>query len=108
MHGIALFGATGRMGRAILPLLARSDELSLTGALASAGNPAMISSCPRRARRGAAKGAGAGSLKGVGWPARVAIKGSSSRVKLEPWATRAGRHRRAAARGGLAFVRRRG
>ena len=41
MHGTALFGATGRMGRAILPLLARSDELSLTGALASAGNPAV-------------------------------------------------------------------
>jgi 4-hydroxy-tetrahydrodipicolinate reductase len=41
LHGIALFGATGRMGRAILPLLARSDELSLTGALASPGNPAV-------------------------------------------------------------------
>ena len=41
MDGIALFGATGKMGRAILPLLAASDQLMLTGALASPGNPAI-------------------------------------------------------------------
>jgi len=39
MPGIALFGATGKMGRAILPLIGASDDLVLTGALASPGNP---------------------------------------------------------------------
>ena len=38
MPGIALFGATGKMGRAILPLIGASDDLVLTGALASPGN----------------------------------------------------------------------
>ena len=38
MTGIALFGATGKMGRAILPLIGASDDLVLTGALASPGN----------------------------------------------------------------------
>jgi 4-hydroxy-tetrahydrodipicolinate reductase len=41
LDGIALFGSTGKMGRAILPLLAASDDLVLTGALASPGNPAV-------------------------------------------------------------------
>jgi 4-hydroxy-tetrahydrodipicolinate reductase len=41
MVGIALFGATGRMGRAILPLIAASEDLALTGALAARGNPAI-------------------------------------------------------------------
>ena len=41
MVRIALFGATGKMGRAILPLIAASDDLVLTGALASPGNPAI-------------------------------------------------------------------
>ncbi len=41
MVGIALFGATGRMGRQILPLIAASDDLRLTGALAASGNPAI-------------------------------------------------------------------
>ena len=41
MVGIALFGATGKMGRAILPLIVASDDLVLTGALASPRNPAI-------------------------------------------------------------------
>jgi 4-hydroxy-tetrahydrodipicolinate reductase len=41
VRGIALFGATGRMGRAVLPLIAGSDDLALKGALASPGNPAI-------------------------------------------------------------------
>jgi len=41
MPGIALFGATGKMGRAILPLIAVSDDLVLKGAVASPGNPAI-------------------------------------------------------------------
>jgi 4-hydroxy-tetrahydrodipicolinate reductase len=41
MVDIALFGATGRMGRQILPLIAASDDLRLTGALAASGNPAI-------------------------------------------------------------------
>ena len=31
MPGIALFGATGRMGRAILPLIGASDDLRAHG-----------------------------------------------------------------------------
>jgi 4-hydroxy-tetrahydrodipicolinate reductase len=41
MLRIALFGATGRMGRAILPLVAADPDLVLSGALAPAGNPAI-------------------------------------------------------------------
>lgn len=41
MAGIALFGATGRMGRAVLPLIAASPDLPLAGALAATGNPAL-------------------------------------------------------------------
>jgi 4-hydroxy-tetrahydrodipicolinate reductase len=41
LAGIALLGATGKMGRAILPLLAASDDLVLAGALASPRNPAV-------------------------------------------------------------------
>src|SRR5262245_56305308 len=41
MIGVALLGATGRMGRSVLPLIAASDDLELTGALAARGNPAI-------------------------------------------------------------------
>jgi 4-hydroxy-tetrahydrodipicolinate reductase len=41
MAGVAVLGVTGRMGRSILPLIASSDDLTLTGALAGAGNPAV-------------------------------------------------------------------
>lgn len=38
MVAIAVFGAAGRMGRTILPLIASSDDLTLTGALVSCGS----------------------------------------------------------------------
>jgi 4-hydroxy-tetrahydrodipicolinate reductase len=41
MPGIAVFGATGKMGRALLPLIAASGDLTVSGALASPGNPAV-------------------------------------------------------------------
>jgi 4-hydroxy-tetrahydrodipicolinate reductase len=41
MPGIALFGATGKMGRAILPLITVSDDLVLKGAVASPGEHAI-------------------------------------------------------------------
>jgi 4-hydroxy-tetrahydrodipicolinate reductase len=41
MVSIAVFGATGRMGRTILPLIAASDDLTLTGALVSPGSTAI-------------------------------------------------------------------
>jgi 4-hydroxy-tetrahydrodipicolinate reductase len=41
MVGIAVFGATGRMGRTILPLIASSDDLTLAGALVAPGSPAI-------------------------------------------------------------------
>lgn len=41
MHRIAILGATGRMGRALLELVAASDDLSLSGAAAEPGHPAL-------------------------------------------------------------------
>jgi 4-hydroxy-tetrahydrodipicolinate reductase len=41
LAGIALFGATGKMGRAVVPLIAASDHFVLTGALVSSGSPAV-------------------------------------------------------------------
>jgi 4-hydroxy-tetrahydrodipicolinate reductase len=41
MVGIAVFGATGRMGRTILPLIAASDDLALAGALVAPGSAAI-------------------------------------------------------------------
>jgi len=39
MLNVAMFGASGRMGRTIVPLLAASGELRLSGALAAAKDP---------------------------------------------------------------------
>lgn len=39
MLKVAMFGATGRMGRAIIPLVAASTDLRLSGALAAADDP---------------------------------------------------------------------
>jgi len=39
MTRVAMLGASGRMGRAIIPLLTESDDLSLSGALAAADDP---------------------------------------------------------------------
>ena len=39
MLNVALFGATGRMGRTIVPLLVESGDLRLSGALAAADDP---------------------------------------------------------------------
>jgi 4-hydroxy-tetrahydrodipicolinate reductase len=84
------------MGRAILPLLAASDELVLTGALASPGNPAI--------------GQDAGSVAGLP-PLGVAVTDdpdralTGARVALD--FTRAGAsltHARACARRGVAVV----
>ncbi len=41
MLNVAMLGASGRMGRVILPLLAEAAELRLTGALAAPGDPAL-------------------------------------------------------------------
>jgi 4-hydroxy-tetrahydrodipicolinate reductase len=41
MVGIAVFGATGRMGRTILPLIADSHDLTLSGALVAPGSAAV-------------------------------------------------------------------
>ncbi len=41
MIPVALLGVTGRMGSAILPLIASSDDLVLSGALAAPGNAAI-------------------------------------------------------------------
>jgi 4-hydroxy-tetrahydrodipicolinate reductase len=41
MLNVAIFGATGRMGRTILPLLAASTDLQLSGALAAAADPSI-------------------------------------------------------------------
>jgi 4-hydroxy-tetrahydrodipicolinate reductase len=41
MLNVAMLGATGRMGRAIVPLLHEADDLTLTGALAAPGDPAL-------------------------------------------------------------------
>lgn len=41
MAGIALLGATGRMGRSILPQIAAAADLPLVAAVAGAGNPAL-------------------------------------------------------------------
>jgi 4-hydroxy-tetrahydrodipicolinate reductase len=39
VHRVAVLGASGRMGRNIVPLLARAGDLRLGGALAAAGDP---------------------------------------------------------------------
>jgi len=39
MPNVAMLGATGRMGRVIVPLLHEAGDLRLTGALAAAGDP---------------------------------------------------------------------
>ncbi|HET9693417.1 MAG TPA: hypothetical protein VFP48_03460, partial [Steroidobacteraceae bacterium] len=39
MLNVAMLGASGRMGRTIVPLLAASGDLRLSGALAAAGDP---------------------------------------------------------------------
>ena len=39
--GIALLGATGRMGRTLVPLLAEAEDLRLCAALAAPGDPAV-------------------------------------------------------------------
>jgi 4-hydroxy-tetrahydrodipicolinate reductase len=41
MLQVAMFGATGRMGRSIVPLLAASADLRLSGALAAPADPAI-------------------------------------------------------------------
>ncbi len=41
VQNVAMLGASGRMGRNIIPLLARSSDLRLTGALAVEGDPAI-------------------------------------------------------------------
>jgi 4-hydroxy-tetrahydrodipicolinate reductase len=41
MLNVAMFGATGRMGRTIVPLVAASSDLRLSGALAAAADPAI-------------------------------------------------------------------
>ena len=41
MLNIAMFGASGRMGRTIVPLLAESSGLRLSGALAAAADPSL-------------------------------------------------------------------
>jgi 4-hydroxy-tetrahydrodipicolinate reductase len=41
MLNVAMFGATGRMGRTIVPLLTESTDLRLSGALAAATDPAI-------------------------------------------------------------------
>lgn len=52
MRGVAIFGATGRMGTAITRLVAGSSSLQVTGALAEAGHPGV--------------GQDAGQLAGIG------------------------------------------
>ena len=39
MLNVAMFGASGRMGRTIVPLVAESSDLRLSGALAAAADP---------------------------------------------------------------------
>ncbi len=41
MLNVAMLGASGRMGRAIVPLLAEAADLRLSGALAAPGDPAL-------------------------------------------------------------------
>ena len=41
MLNVAMLGASGRMGRAIIPLVAASSDLRLSGALAAAGDPSI-------------------------------------------------------------------
>lgn len=41
MLNVAMLGASGRMGRAIVPLLAEAADLRLSGALAAPGDPAV-------------------------------------------------------------------
>ena len=41
MHSVAVLGASGRMGRNIVALLAQAGDLRLSGALAAAGDPAV-------------------------------------------------------------------
>jgi 4-hydroxy-tetrahydrodipicolinate reductase len=41
MLNVAMFGATGRMGRTIVPLVAESTDLRLSGALAAAADPSI-------------------------------------------------------------------
>jgi 4-hydroxy-tetrahydrodipicolinate reductase len=41
MLNVAMLGASGRMGRAIIPLLAEAADLRLSGALAAPGDPAL-------------------------------------------------------------------
>jgi 4-hydroxy-tetrahydrodipicolinate reductase len=41
MLNVALLGATGRMGRTLVPLIASDPDLRLSGALAAAGDPAV-------------------------------------------------------------------
>lgn len=41
MLNVALLGASGRMGRALVPLIAADPDLRLSGALAAAGDPAL-------------------------------------------------------------------
>jgi 4-hydroxy-tetrahydrodipicolinate reductase len=58
MTNVAMLGASGRMGRAIVPLLAESPDLRLSGALAAADD--------------AAVGLDAGTLAGIG-PVSVVV-----------------------------------
>jgi len=41
MLNVAMFGASGRMGRTIVPLVAESSDLRLSGALAAAADPSI-------------------------------------------------------------------
>lgn len=41
MHKVAVLGASGRMGRTIVPLVAQAADLRLSGALAAAGDPSI-------------------------------------------------------------------
>ena len=67
MLNVAMLGASGRMGRAIVPLLAEAADLRLSGALAAPGDPAI--------------GQDAGVLAGVA-PMGVAVTADPS-VALE-------------------------
>ena len=63
MLNVAMLGASGRMGRAIVPLLAEAADLRLSGALAAPGDPAI--------------GQDAGGLAGIP-PLALAITGDPS------------------------------
>ena len=65
MPNVAMLGASGRMGRVIVPLLHDSGEFRLTGALAAAGDPGL--------------GLDAGTLSGIA-PLGVAITDDPARA----------------------------